>query len=132
MRSRNTRAAGRYVVDLVQDPTMPAGLRLEWWAKPERDDWARHSEGCYVLRTNIADWSAQMLWRTYIQLTDAEAAFRIHKSQLSLHPIWHQRTDRVQAHILVCFLAYVMWKTLEQWQSRTGRCGSVRAPIILR
>jgi transposase len=123
---RNTRAAGRYVVDLVQDPTMPAGLRLEWWAKPEWDDWARHSEGCYVLRTNIADWSAQMLWRTYIQLTDAEAAFRIHKSQLSLHPIWHQRTDRVQAHILVCFLAYVMWKTLEQWQSRAGLGNSPR------
>jgi transposase len=101
-------------------------LRRDRWAKPEWDDWARHSEGCYVLRTNIADWSAQMLWRTYIQLTDAEAAFRIHKSQLSLHPIWHQRTDRVQAHILVCFLAHVMWKTLEQWQSRAGLGNSPR------
>ena len=55
-----------------------------------------------------------------IQLTDAEAAFRIHKSDLSIRPIWHQREDRVQAHILVCFLAYVLWKTLEQWQSRAG------------
>ena len=79
-----------------------------------------------MLRTNITDWSAELLWRTYIQLTEAEAAFRIHKSELSLHPIWHQRTDRVQAHILVCFLAYVMWKTLEQWQSRAGLGNSPR------
>ena len=60
------------------------------------------------------------MWRTYIQLTEAEAAFRIHKSELSIRPIWHQREDRVLAHILVCFLAYVLWKTLEQWQSRAG------------
>ena len=39
---------------------------------------------------------------------------------LKIRPIWHQRADRVQAHILVCFLAYVLWKTLEQWQSRAG------------
>ena len=55
-----------------------------------------------------------------VQLTEAEAAFRIHKSDLSLRPIWHQRAHRVQAHILVCFLAYVLWKTLEQWQQRAG------------
>jgi transposase len=123
---RNTRAAGRYLVDLVEDATVAAGLRLQWSVKPEWDDWARHSEGCYVLRTNIGDWSAQTLWLTYIQLTEAEAAFRIHKSQLSLRAIWHQRADRVQAHILVCFLAYVMWKTLEQWQSRAGLGNSPR------
>lgn len=123
---RNARAAGRYVIELSEDPKVGAGLRLQWSVKPEWDDWARHSEGCYVLRTNITDWSAEMLWRTYIQLTEAEAAFRIHKSELSLHPIWHQRTDRVQAHILVCFLAYVMWKTLEQWQSRASLGNSPR------
>ena len=52
------------------------------------------------------------MWHAYIQLTQAEAAFRINKSDLSLRPIWHQKKDRVQAHILVCFLAYVLWKTL--------------------
>ena len=114
------RAAGRYLIELVPDATVPAGVRLEWTARPEWDDWARWSEGCYVLRTNIADWSPDDLWRTYIQLTQAEAAFRIHKSDLSLRPIWHQTEDRVKAHILVCFLAYVLWKTLEQWQQRAG------------
>jgi len=116
---RNTRAAGRYAIRLLDDAA-PADLRLDWSVRAEWDDWARHSEGCYVLRTNVSDWTPETLWRTYIQLTEAEAAFRIHKSELSIRPIWHQREDRVLAHILVCFLAYVLWKTLEQWQSRAG------------
>ncbi|MGH7820182.1 MAG: IS1634 family transposase, partial [Candidatus Binatia bacterium] len=65
-------------------------------------------------------------WRTYIQLSEAEAAFRIQKTELSVRPIWHHRADRVQAHILVCFLAYVLWKTLEHWQSRAGLGNSPR------
>jgi hypothetical protein len=105
---------------------LPAGLRLEWSRRAEWDDWSRHSEGCYVLRTNLRDWSSEALWRTYIQLSEAEAAFRIHKSELSIRPIWHQREDRVLAHILVCFLAYALWKTLEQWQSRAGLGNSPR------
>jgi len=117
---RNQRAAGRYVIEFVSDPTLRAGVRLQWTARPEWDDWARWSEGCYVLRTNVTAWSPDELWRTYIQLTDAEAAFRIQKSELAIRPVWHQRQDRVQAHILVCFLAYVLWKTLEQWQGRAG------------
>jgi len=117
---QNQRAAARYVIEFVPDTTRPAGIRLEWRAQAEWDDWARWSEGCYVLRTNVTDWTPDELWRTYIQLTDAEAAFRIQKSELGIRPVWHQRADRVQAHILVCFLAYVLWKTLEQWQRRAG------------
>ena len=115
---RNPRAAARYAIEFVVDARRPAGVRLEWSARREWDDWARWSEGCYVLRTNVADWTPEDLWRTYIQLTEAEAAFRIQKSELAIRPVWHQRPDRVQAHILVCFLAYVLWKTLEQWQAR--------------
>lgn len=123
---RNSRAASRYVIELVDDVSTPAGLRLSWFARSEWDDWSQHSDGCYLLRTNVHDWTSEQLWKTYIQLTEAEDAFRIHKTQLSLRPIWHQRADRVQAHILVCFLAYVMWKTLEQWQMRAGLGNSPR------
>jgi transposase len=123
---KNSRAAGRYQVRVEDDATQPAGLRLVWSAKPEWDDWAQYSEGTYVLRTNVHEWSEQELWRTYIQLTEAEAAFRIHKTDLSIRPIGHQKAERVQAHILVCFLAYVLWKTLEQWQQRAGLGNSPR------
>ena len=123
---RNPRAAGRYRVECVDDHTAPAGLRLTWTARPEWDEWAHHTQGCYVLRTNVHDWTPEALWRTYIQLTDAEAAFRIHKSDLRIRPIWHHKAGRVHAHILVCFLAYAMWKTLEPWQARAGLGNSPR------
>ena len=71
-----------------------------------------------MLRTNLTGWTPTDLWETYIQLTEAEAAFRTSKSELSLRPIWHQLKERVQAHILFSFLAYAMWKTLQQWMAR--------------
>ena len=78
------------------------------------------------MRSNIGDWSDHELWKAYIQLTQAEAAFRIQKDRLNLRPIWHQREDRVQAHILVCFLAFALWKSLEMWQQRAGLGNSPR------
>ena len=65
----------------------------------------------------------------YIQLTQAESAFRTQKTELNLRPIWHHKEDRVQAHILFSFLAYAMWKTLEQWMSRCG-LGNGPRPVI--
>lgn len=69
------------------------------------------------------------MWKAYIQLTQAEAAFRIQKDQLNVRPIWHQRSERVQAHILVCFLAFVLWKSLEMWQQRAGLGNSPRTVL---
>lgn len=113
----------------MQTADCPAGLRLHVEHDPTFDEWAALSEGAYVLRTNIADWSDEQLWKAYIQLTQAEAAFRIHKDQLRVRPIWHQRADRVLAHILVCFLAFVLWKTLEMWQQRAGLGNSPRTVL---
>jgi hypothetical protein len=62
-------------------------------------------------------------------VSPSEAAFRIHKDQLKVRPIWHQREDRVQAHILVCFLAFVLWKSLEMWQRRAGLGNSPRTVL---
>jgi transposase len=123
---RNTRAAARFVIRLTDDSSTPAGLCLRWNVNPQWEEWARYSEGSYILRTNISDWTPEALWTTYVQLTQAEAAFRIHKTDLSIRPIWHQKGNRIKAHILVCFLAYVLWKTLEKWQSRAGLGNSPR------
>ena len=122
---RNQRAAARFAIALEPDGC-PAGWRLRVVYNAAFDDWAALSEGAYLLRSNITDWSDQQLWKAYIQLTQAEAAFRIQKDQLNVRPIWHQREDRVQAHILVCFLAFVLWKSLEMWQQRAGLGNSPR------
>jgi transposase len=123
---RNARAAARYVITIEDDELSNSGLRLKWQAHPEWDEWAHLSEGTYILRSNVHDWSDEELWQTYIQLTEAEAAFRIHKSDLAIRPIWHQKASRIKAHILVCFLGYALWKTLQQWQSRAGLGDSPR------
>ena len=123
---RNSRAATRYSISLTEDKSPPAGVKLKWSTRPEWDDWAKLSEGTYILRSNIHDWTDEQLWKTYIQLSEAEAAFRIQKSDLCVRPIWHHKQDRIKAHILICFLAYVLWKTLQQWQSRAGLGDSPR------
>jgi len=115
---QNTRAAGLFDIQIHADA---GGAAQITWKKVEKwRAWAQLSEGSYVLRTNVSGWSDEDLWRAYIQLTDAEAAFRIQKSDLALRPVWHQKEDRVLAHILVCFLAYVLWKFLGQLCQQAG------------
>jgi transposase len=115
---QNTRAAGLFDIQVRTDENGAA--RIEWKKVETWRAWAQLSEGSYVLRSNVSGWSDEDLWRAYIQLTDAETAFRIQKSDLSLRPVWHQKEDRVLAHILVCFLAYVLWKFLGQLCQKAG------------
>ena len=116
------RAAGAFDVKIerLSPPQGKARLRVTWMRNNRWSDWAALSEGCYLLRTNLNETDPATLWKRYIQLTDAEWAFRITKDELKIRPIWHQKTDRVLAHILICFLAYVLWKTLAQWMRRSG------------
>jgi hypothetical protein len=88
-------------------------LRFSWTKDQKKADYLRHSEGAYLLRTNLKDHSEQELWATYMQLNDAEAAFRTLKQDLSIRPIYHQLEQRVNAHVLVCFLAYALYRTLD-------------------
>jgi len=114
----NTRAAGLFHVQVEADNNGMA--RLGWSRSEQWRDWARLSDGCYLLRSNVTDWTPEQLWRAYMQLTEAENAFHIQKSDLQIRPVWHQKAERVQAHILVCFLAYVLWKTLEAQCRQAG------------
>jgi transposase len=115
---RNAKAAGLFEIQVK--PDQDGKLTLTWTRKKERHDWTRLTEGCYLLRSNVKAWTAEELWQAYIHLTDAEAAFRIQKSDLKIRPVWHQREDRVQAHIFVCFLAFVLWKCLAQMCKQSG------------
>ncbi len=116
------RASGAFEVTIraLDQPQSKARLEVSWKRNTAWSEWAALSEGCYLLRTNLTETDPATLWKRYIQLTEAEWAFRITKDELEIRPIWHQTTDRVLAHILVCFLAYVLWKTLAQWMRRAG------------
>jgi len=108
------------LIAMTVEKTEEGHARIEWKKIEASRDWATLSAGCYILRTNVTDWSDEQLWKAYIQLTEAEAAFCIHKSDLRIRPIWHLKEDRVLAHIFVCFLAYVLWKTLGQMCQQAG------------
>ncbi len=116
---RNSRAAGLFDIEVVNNQA-DGRLSILWRKVTDRQSWQQLTQGCYLLRSNITDWSAEELWHAYIHLTDVETAFRIQKNDLLLRPIWHQKEKRVQAHILVCFLAYVLWKCLAQMCKNSG------------
>jgi transposase len=74
---------------------------------------AEQRDGHYLLRSNLTGEDPGVLWERYIQLTQIEAAFKTMKSELGLRPIYHQLGHRVEAHILVAFLAYGLLVTLK-------------------
>ncbi len=85
-----------------------------------------------MLRSNQPGWTAAEFWKTYIQLTIVERAFRVLKSELLLRPIWHHYSGRTQAHVFVCVLAYALWKTLDHLAKRAGLMTEIRKPDLRR
>lgn len=75
----------------------------------------RRREGRYLLRTNLTEEDPVKLWEYYTQLTQVEEAFKNLKGDLALRPVYHQKEDRIQAHIFVAFLAYCLHVTLRRW-----------------
>ena len=69
---------------------------MDWSKNASALALAERSEGCYLLRSNVSDWTGEELWKAYIQLTEAESAFRMTKDDLQLRPVWHHIAERVQ------------------------------------
>lgn len=131
LRQQNWRASQAFEVT-IQKLAVPRGkqvLEITWQPQAKFADWSQLADGCYLLRSNLVGVDAATLWKRYIQLTEAEWAFRIAKDELAIRPIWHQKEDRVQAHILVCFLAYVLWKALAGWMRGAGLGDAPRTVI---
>lgn len=122
--SQYARAARLFDVQITEQPDPQARgrtrLNIQVRRKAEIDEWASQAEGAYLLRTNIQGQSAEAFWRTYIGLTQVEDSFRVPKHDLDLRPIFHHKDHRAQAHILVCFLALVLWRTLQHWMESSG------------
>src|ERR1700732_2458555 len=101
----------------------PAGVRLLWEMKKDKEAWRNLREGAYMPRTNLQAVSAHTWWSMYMQLTEAEASFRALKSELSIRPLFHQKEERVKAHVLVAFLGYALWVTLKHLLQRRPAIG---------
>jgi transposase len=110
---RNTAVEKLFSVEVLVEQDQAVGLRVS--EDPGKLQWAQAAQGAYLLRTNCTEQDPCKLWRWYIQLTEVEDAFRTGKGDLGLRPVYHQKQDRVQAHIFVCFLALALWRSLEMW-----------------
>jgi transposase len=106
--------------------------KLDWSWDRAKYKVALVTDGAYLLRSNHAGWTAREFWETYIQLTVVERAFRVLKSELLLRPIWHHYSGRTQAHVMVCVLAYALWKTLDHLAKRAGLLTEIRKPDLRR
>lgn len=115
---RYERAELVFDVRVKSDQGIATDVQVE--RRTDRQSWAQAVHGHYLLRTNYDEPDPAALWSIYMQLTQAETAFRITKSDLGLRPVFHQKRERVQAHVLVCFLALAMWKSLELWMKASG------------
>jgi transposase len=113
-------AAERLLSVVVERDTKGHATGLQITEHADRTAWAELAHGAYLLRTNCTEKEPAKLWRWYMQLSQAEDAFRISKSDLNLRPVFHQKTQRVEAHILVCFLSLALWRTLEMWMRAKG------------
>ena len=111
--------AGRIVKSLVKVEVGAEGL-LAFELDRERLRQTRSREGKYLLRTNLAENDPELIWRCYMQLCFVEEAFRTLKGDLGLRPIYHQRPDRIEAHLFVAFLAYCLSITLRQQLRKIG------------
>jgi len=129
LRARHPRVADLYQMGVVE---REGTRQVEWQLMEERRAWREAREGAYLLRTNLAGESAEELWNKYIQLTEAEAAFRALKSALAIRPLFHQLERRVKAHILVAFLGYALWVTLKHLlQRKDSRLSPAQALALL-
>lgn len=131
LKQQNWRASQAFEVTLkkLAEPRGKQWLEITLQRQAKFADWSQLADGCYLLRSNLTGVDAATLWQRYIQLTEAEWAFRITKDELVIRPIWHHKEDRVKAHILVCFLAYVLWKTLAGWMRGAGLGDAPRTVI---
>jgi hypothetical protein len=126
---RNSRAAGKFRLRLDDDQARRGHLSLSWTTDPAWTAWAAASEGAYLLRTTTAGRDPETLWRGYMHLSAVEDLFRTLKTDLLLRPIRHQIEPRVRAHILVTYLALVLWKTLERLTEAAGLGNAVRTVL---
>ena len=110
------------------DVTTTKPAQLEWSWDRAKYKQALAADGAYLLRSNQSGWTAREFWETYIQLAVVERAFRVLKSELLLRPIWHHYSGRTQSHVMVCVLAYALWKTLDHLARRAGLMTKIRKP----
>ena len=95
----------QYDIEVIEDEGTSNAKSLNWSYNKSYEE-ASKASGSYVLTTSHTDWQVEELVGKYHQLGDIERTFRSLKSELGLRPIYHQKDDRIEAHLFLSVLAY--------------------------
>lgn len=106
------RIAWRLIDFEIPEPDAKQGAYLRFALNRQKLRQVRGREGRYLLRSNLCGRDPALLWQLYMLLTQIEEAFKNLKGDLAIRPIFHQRQERIEAHIMVAFLAYCLHVTL--------------------
>jgi transposase len=106
------RMAWRLIDFQIPEPSAEKAASFHFALNRRKLRQARRREGRYLLRSNLCGRDPARLWQLYMLLTQIEEAFKNLKGDLAIRPIFHQRQERIEAHIMVAFLAYCLHVTL--------------------
>jgi transposase len=115
----NRHKCARYVIYEAADGALNFGLDRDQYRQQRRHD------GVFVLETNHPTLTTAEIVQSYRQLMEVERAFRMLKSLVKVRPVYHHRDRRVETHLFICFLAYLLAKVLEQHLRQAGLTHSV-------
>ena len=121
LKAKHRRVAGYYKLDLTVEGDRVASVAFT--RNPARGSMA-DLPGVYCLRTNLMDWDAERLWKTYVTLTNLEAVFRCLKSELGLRPIHHRAPRRTEGHLFIAVLAYQLVQIVRRRLRENGHTES--------
>jgi transposase len=119
IKEKNKRVAQDYKIDITTDEDKKNATSIAFERLPQSEQKDKLS-GVYCLRSNILNWSESELWHTYVMLTDLEATFRSMKTELGMRPVFHQKEERVTAHLFITLLAYHLVHTIRYQLKEKG------------
>jgi len=107
IKASNKRGGKKYIVR--QNPEEP----VTWKLALERIEQDAKFDGFYGIQTSEKNMTAMDVMEAYHTLWKIEESFRIMKSTMEVRPIFHWTPHRIEGHFVVCFLAFLMERTLE-------------------
>ncbi len=119
IKQKNSRVAQDYEIEVTPDKDKKNATAINF-KRLEKSHKKDKLSGVYCLRSNILNWTEKELWNTYVMLTDLEATFRSMKTELGLRPVYHQKEERVTAHLFITLLAYHLVHTIRYQLKNKG------------
>ena len=106
IRASNKRGGKKYLKDV-------GGETVDWFLDEEAISKDEKFDGYYGIQTNDKELSAEEILEAYHTLWKIEESFRIMKSTLEVRPVFHWTESRIKGHFVICFLAFLLERTLE-------------------